>query len=36
MIRFGSQVDVYMPMDTEILVKVKDKVKAGKTVIAKW
>ena len=35
LIRFGSRVDVYMPLDTAILVKVGDKVKAGETAIAR-
>ncbi|MFH1715329.1 MAG: phosphatidylserine decarboxylase family protein [Elusimicrobiota bacterium] len=36
MIRFGSQVDIYMPMNTEILVNRPDRVKAGETIIARW
>lgn len=32
-IKFGSRLDVYMPKDTKILVKLGDKVKAGETVI---
>jgi len=31
LIRFGSRVDVYLPEDSRILVKLKDKVKAGQT-----
>lgn len=34
MIKLGSQVDIFIPLDVEIKVKVKDKVKAGLTVIA--
>ncbi len=34
MIKLGSQVDIYVPLDVEIKVKVKDKVKAGLTIIA--
>lgn len=33
MVKFGSRLDVYMPKDTKIKVKLYDKVKAGETVI---
>ncbi|PKN10405.1 MAG: phosphatidylserine decarboxylase family protein [Deltaproteobacteria bacterium HGW-Deltaproteobacteria-7] len=33
LIRFGSRVDIYLPEDSRILVKLKDKVKAGQTLI---
>jgi len=33
LIRFGSRLEVFMPVDTEILVKIGDKVKAGETEI---
>lgn len=33
LICFGSRVDVYLPMDTEIQVKVGDKVRAGTSTI---
>jgi phosphatidylserine decarboxylase len=33
LIRFGSRVDLYLPLETEILVKVGDKVTAGETVL---
>ncbi len=33
MIKFGSRLDVYLPKDTEIKVRLGDKVKAGETVI---
>jgi phosphatidylserine decarboxylase len=33
LIRFGSRVDVYLPEDSRISVKLKDKVKAGQTVL---
>jgi phosphatidylserine decarboxylase len=33
MIRFGSRLDVYLPKDTKIMVRLGDKVKAGETVI---
>jgi phosphatidylserine decarboxylase len=33
MIKLGSQVDIYVPLNIEIKVKVKDKVKAGLTIL---
>jgi phosphatidylserine decarboxylase len=33
LIRFGSRVDVYLPEDSIISVKLRDKVKAGQTVL---
>ncbi|MBI5970666.1 MAG: phosphatidylserine decarboxylase family protein [Deltaproteobacteria bacterium] len=36
MIRFGSRVDVYLPVECESVVRVGDKVKAGSSVIARW
>jgi len=33
LIRFGSRVDVYLPEDSRISVKLRDKVKAGETVL---
>ncbi len=33
MIRFGSRLDLYLPVDTGIQVSIGDKVKAGKSVI---
>lgn len=33
LIRFGSRVDLYLPFDSDIRVKVGDKVRAGETVI---
>lgn len=35
-IKFGSRVDILLPTDTEILVKLNQKVKGGKTVIARF
>jgi len=32
-IKFGSRLDVYLPENTKILIKLGDKVKAGETVI---
>ena len=34
-IKFGSRVDLFLPLDAEILVKMKQHVKGNKTVIAK-
>jgi phosphatidylserine decarboxylase len=34
LIRFGSRVDLYLPVDTEISVKIGQKVRAGQTPIA--
>lgn len=34
-IKFGSRLDVYLPKDLEITVKLGEKVKAGETVIAR-
>ena len=33
-IKFGSRVDIYLPLNTEILVKIKQKVKGGVTPVA--
>ena len=33
-IKFGSRVDVYLPLNTNIKVKIGDKVKGGVQVIA--
>ncbi len=35
-IRFGSRVDLYLPLDVDVKVKVEDKVTAQKTVIAEF
>lgn len=32
-IRFGSRVDLYLPLDTELQVKLNDKVKGSQTII---
>ncbi len=34
-IKFGSRVDIYLPLDAEILVKLNDKTRGGLTPIAK-
>jgi phosphatidylserine decarboxylase len=36
LIRFGSQVNLYVPMDAAVSVKEGDKVVAGQTVMARW
>lgn len=36
MIKFGSRTEIYLPPNTEVLVKVGDKVKAGETVISRF
>jgi phosphatidylserine decarboxylase len=35
-IKFGSRVDLLLPLDTELLIKQGDIVKGGMTHIAKW
>ncbi len=35
-IKFGSRLDVYLPKDVKIMVKLGEKVKAGETVIARY
>ncbi len=35
-IKFGSRVDLFLPLDTKINVKVGDKVTGGKTIIGTW
>ena len=34
-IKFGSRVDLYLPLNAEILISIGDKTKAGRTAIAK-
>lgn len=36
LIRFGSRMDVYLPMEAKIAVNLKQKVFAGETVLARW
>jgi phosphatidylserine decarboxylase len=36
MIRLGSRVDLFLPDDAELLVARGDKVKAGRTAVARW
>jgi phosphatidylserine decarboxylase len=35
LIKFSSRLDVYLPKDARVMVKIGDKVKAGETVIAR-
>lgn len=35
-IKFGSRMDIFLPLDTKILVKVGDKVTACETIVAKF
>ena len=36
LVRFGSRVDLWMPHDAELLVKVGQNVKGGSSVLARW
>lgn len=36
LVRFGSRVDVWVPRDAEMLVKVGENVKGGSSVLARW
>ena len=36
LVRFGSRVDLWVPKDAEILVKVGDNVKGGSSALARW
>ena len=36
MICFGSRVDLYLPRDCHILVKVGDRLKAGSSIVGRW
>jgi phosphatidylserine decarboxylase len=35
-IKFGSRVDLLLPVDAQVLVKIGDKPKGGVTVLARW
>lgn len=35
-IKFGSRVDILLPLDTKVLVKIGDRPQGGVTVIAEW
>jgi phosphatidylserine decarboxylase len=36
LVRFGSRVDIWVPKEAEILVKVGENVKGGSSVLARW
>jgi phosphatidylserine decarboxylase len=36
MIRFGSRVDVWLPMEADVMVRRGQKVKGGVSILAKW
>jgi phosphatidylserine decarboxylase len=36
MIRFGSRVDLFIPVGSEVLVRVGDRTRVGITVVARW
>ena len=36
LVRFGSRVDVWVPREAEILVKLGENVKGGSSVLARW
>jgi hypothetical protein len=36
LVRFGSRVDVWVPRDAEVLVRVGENVKGGSSVVASW
>jgi phosphatidylserine decarboxylase len=36
LIRFGSRLDVYIPADCAVEVKVGDKVRAGSSILGYW
>jgi phosphatidylserine decarboxylase len=36
MIRFGSRVDLFLPLGTRVLARVGDTTRVGMTVVAEW
>jgi phosphatidylserine decarboxylase len=36
MIRFGSRVDIWLPLETQVMVRQGQMVKGGESVLAKW
>ena len=36
LIRFGSRVDVFLPLDAQVIVKPGDKVRGGETILARF
>jgi phosphatidylserine decarboxylase len=35
-IKFGSRIDLYLPLDAKVLCKLNDKTVGGQTVVAEW
>ena len=35
MMKFGSRIDLFLPLNTELFIKLKDKVVGGETIIGK-
>lgn len=35
-IKFGSRIDIYLPLDATVLCKIDDKTVGGQTVVAEW
>ena len=36
LIKFGSRTDLYLPLHTEVLVRMGQKVKGASTIVARW
>jgi Phosphatidylserine decarboxylase len=36
LVRFGSRVDLWVPLGSELLVKIGDSVRGGSSVLARW
>ena len=36
MIRFGSRVDIWLPLEAQVIVRRGQKVKGGESILAKW
>ncbi|HHJ06948.1 MAG TPA: phosphatidylserine decarboxylase family protein, partial [Anaerolineae bacterium] len=36
LIKFGSRVDLFLPLDVEITARAGQKVRGGQTVVARW
>jgi phosphatidylserine decarboxylase len=36
LVQFGSRCDIYLPLTTQVMVKLGDKVRGGETVLAHW
>jgi phosphatidylserine decarboxylase len=36
MICFGSRVDLYLPLNCDIIAKIGDRVRAGESIVARW